>query len=222
MSFDELGFEMIESVLTLETVQTLLAELTKLTVKPLSGGIRRIEQQVEQVATLATSVEMLAIAGRYLSSQPKLVRAIYFDKSPMNNWLVSWHQDRTVSVSERFEAEGWKLWTLKAGAWHIQPPLDVLERMVTIRLHLDDAKIANGCLKIMPCSHKLGILPTGAVLEHIVQEQVVYCEVLAGDAVVMRPHILHASEKSSESLPRRILHFEYSDYQLPTGISWSS
>ena len=222
MSFDELGFEMIESVLTLETVQTLLAELTKLTVKPLSGGIRRIEQQVEQVATLATSVEMLAIVSRYLSSQPKLVRAIYFDKSPINNWLVSWHQDRTVSVSERFEAEGWKLWTLKAGAWHVQPPLEVLERMVTIRLHLDDAKIANGCLKIMPCSHKLGILPTGAVLEHIVQEQVVYCEVLAGDAVVMRPHILHASEKSSESLPRRILHFEYSDYQLPTGISWSS
>jgi len=60
------------------------------------------------------------------------------------------------------------------------------------------------------------------VLDHIVQEQVVYCEMLAGGAVVMRPHILHSSEKSSESLPRRILHFEYSDYQLPTGISWSS
>lgn len=222
MSFDDLGFEVMQNLLEPDCVQALLKELSQLKLEPLRGGIRRIEQRVPQVAALAKSSEMMSIARKHLPKQPELVRAIYFDKSPENNWLVTWHQDRTVAVSKQFEADGWGPWSIKSEAWHVQPPLEVLQEMVTIRIHLDDATISNGCLKIMPGTHTLGILGTAEGQNKVHQDQVGYCEVPAGGAVIMRPHILHSSEKSVAPIPRRVLHFEYSSYQLPEGIGWSA
>jgi hypothetical protein len=222
MSFEEAGYEVIEDMISPALAQSLLAGLTRLNLEPLSGGIRRIDKLVPQVADLACSSRFISTARRYLPGQPQLVRAIYFDKSPGNNWFVTWHQDRTVAVSKRFEAEGWGPWSIKSGTWHVHPPLKVLQNMVTLRVHLDPATLFNGCLKIIPGSHNIGLLPADMVQDHIDGERVVYCESPAGGAVVMRPHILHSSEKSSDSMPRRILHFEYSCYPLPEGISWNA
>jgi ectoine hydroxylase-related dioxygenase (phytanoyl-CoA dioxygenase family) len=86
---------------------------------------------------------------------------------------------------------------------------------------LDAANRSNGYLKLIPGSHSIRLLASEKVLAEIHADQVVYCEVAAGGAVVMRPYILHSSEKSVSSLPRRILHFEYSSYNLPETISWS-
>ena len=94
--------------------------------------------------------------------------------------------------------------------------------MITIRVHLDAATAANGCLKIIPGSHRFGLLVSGELQERINKDHAVYCEVPAGGALVMRPHILHSSEKSVEILPRRVLHFEYSSYRLPEGITWAT
>lgn len=150
------------------------------------------------------------------------MRTIYFDKTSQNNWYVTWHQDRTVAVSGQFSATGWGQWTKKAGVWHVQPPLEVLEDMLTIRIHLDDTERSNGCLRIIPASHRLGLIATRQLTLRTRNAQVVECEVKAGDAVLMRPHILHASCKSVTLLPRRILHFEYSSYKLPQGICWAA
>lgn len=222
MSFDDAGYELIEELISPAMAQSLLADLAALDLEPLSGGIRRIDKLVPQVAELAHSPRFTSTAQRYLPGEPELVRAIYFDKSPGNNWFVTWHQDRTVAVSRRFEAEGWGPWSVKSGAWHVQPPLEVLQNMVTIRVHLDPATPSNGCLKVIPGSHHIGLLPAEMAQDQIDRERIVYCASPAGGAVVMRPHILHSSEKSSGSLPRRILHFEYSSYRLPHGISWNA
>lgn len=222
MNFEEAGYEVVADLITPAMAQSLLDELAPQNLEPLSGGIRRIDKLVPRVAGLARSPHFLATAQRYLPGSPELVRAIYFDKSSGNNWYVTWHQDRTVSVSARFEAAGWGPWSVKSGAWHVQPPLEVLRNMVTIRVHLDPATPANGCLKVIPGSHNIGLLPADRTQEHIDRKQVVYCESPIGGAVIMRPHILHSSEKSSNSMPRRILHFEYSSYRLPDGISWNA
>ncbi len=221
-SFDDAGFEVIPDLVDHDVVQTLLAELTELQLAPLRGGIRRIDQALPRVADLARSPRLIATAQRYLPGRPELVRAIYFDKSHENNWFVTWHQDRTVAVTERFAGEGWGPWSVKAGAWHVQPPLAVLNEMVTIRVHLDAATTANGCLKVLPGSHRVGLLPAEAALDNVDPARVVYCQSPAGGAVIMRPHILHASDKSATAQPRRILHFEYSCYNLPPGIQWNA
>ncbi len=222
MAVADAGFELIDDLLTTDEVAALLADLTKLRLEPLRGGIRRIEQLVPRVAALARSQKLLAVASGHLSGQPELVRAIYFDKSPANNWYVTWHQDQTVSVSSRFEHAEWGPWSMKAGAWHVQPPLAVLDNMVTIRIHLDPATPANGCLKVMPGSHLVGLIPVDRVHEYVEPDSVVYCQSPLGGAVVMRPHILHASEKSVAPEPRRILHFEYAACQLPEGAAWAA
>lgn len=222
MSLDTVGFEVIERVLSDQEAEHLLSLLIKHKLEPLRGGIRRIEQLVPKVGSLAHSPTLLHIARAHLSGEPRLVRAIYFDKSPENNWYVTWHQDRTVAVSDRFEMEGWGPWSLKAGAWHVQPPIEVLQKMVTIRVHLDAATSANGCLKIAAGTQRLGLINSDEVLEQVDKHQVVYCEVPAGGAVVMRPHVLHGSEKSLTTTSRRVLHFEYSSFQLPKGIAWAA
>jgi len=222
MEFEELGFAVLAELLAPDEAQALLFDLGKLTIEPLRGGIRRIERTVPKVMAIANSPPLLATARRYLTGPPQLVRTIYFDKSPSNNWFVTWHQDKTVAVSRRFEMEGWGPWSLKAGAWHVQPPLTVLEDMLTIRIHLDSATTANGCLKVIPGSHRIGLLPADKIQEQINDRPAVYCEVPAGGAVIMRPHLLHASEKAVAPFPRRVLHFEYSSYPLPEGVTWSA
>ena len=218
--FDEVGFEIIDSLLSAEQAEFFNALLAKQELKPLRGGIRHIDKLVPEVAQLALSPLLLSTAHNYLPSSPSLVRAIYFDKSPENNWYVTWHQDRTVSVSDRFEMNDWAPWSTKDGVLHVQPPLNVLEQMVTIRIHLDPANKGNGCLKIIPKSHQLGLLHSSEVSSQVNDDEVVFCEVPKGGAVIMRPHILHASEKAVDDAPRRVLHFEYSSYQLPEGVTW--
>lgn len=222
MNFDDAGYKILDQVISIQEAERLIALLSQLQLEPLRGGIRRIEQLLPDVAALAHSPSLLAIAQQHLPAAPQLVRAIYFDKSPDNNWLVTWHQDKTVAVSQRFDSAGWGPWSLKADAWHVQPPLEVLEQMVTIRVHLDPSTKANGCLKVVPGSHRLGLIASDKVLENVDKDQVVYCETAAGGTVVMRPHLFHASEKSIEATPRRVLHFEYSSFQLPEGIAWAA
>ncbi|MDI1298156.1 phytanoyl-CoA dioxygenase family protein [Methylotenera sp.] len=222
LKFDEIGFEVLENILTEDEVRTLLEVLKAQKLKPLGGGIRRIEQLIPEVAALSKSEKLISIARSYLVGEPQFVRAIFFDKTPENNWFVTWHQDRTVTVSERFEQSGWGPWSLKAGAWHVQPPLAVLESMITIRLNLDPSTISNGCLKFIPGSHKNGVIKSAQVQEHIKNGEPTYCEALSGSAIVMRPHIFHASEKAITKTRRRVLHFEYSSYQLPHEVSWSA
>ena len=56
---------------------------------------------------------------------------------------------KTIAVSDKFEKAGWGPWTLKAGVHHVQPPIEVLNNMVTFRIHLDDTNESNGCLKLI-------------------------------------------------------------------------
>ena len=116
--------------------------------------------------------------------------------------------------------EGWKAWSIKDGIHHVQPPLEVLNNMVTFRIHLDDTNEENGCLKIIPHSHKLGILTQEEINTIIKQKGLYTCNVNAGDALIMFPHLLHSSSKSKSYSHRRIVHIEFSSYQLPCELTW--
>lgn len=213
------GYVLLPGVLDEAQIEPLLQDLQRLQLQPLRGGIRRIEQLSAPVAALAVSAQLLQRVQAHLPAPARLVRAIYFNKTPLNNWLVSWHQDRTVAVTRRFEADGWGPWSQKEGIWHVQPPLHVLEQMVTLRLHLDDAGRNNGCLKLVPGSHRLGLLRSDECAA--AAEDAVYCEARRGDVLLMRPHLLHASDKASAPDNRRILHFEYCGFELPEGVGWA-
>lgn len=181
-------------------------------------GIRHIDKKLNSVSAYLGSTEFSENTKYYLTPQHKLVRAILFNKTPDANWYVTWHQDRTVSVSEKFDHPEWKNWSLKEGVLHVQPPLAVLENMVTVRIHLDDATQDNGCLKVIPGSHLYGLLSQDQITEIVTPENIVYCEAGAGDALIMRPHLLHASSKSVDPSHRRVLHLEFCDWGFASGL----
>lgn len=214
------GVVVVPAVISHAEAQTLAAEVAAASTAIPRHGIRNAETLFGGVKALSCDPSLLEMVAGYLGDSPKLVRAIFFDKTPEANWLVTWHQDRTIAVNRRVDLEGWGPWSLKDGVHHVQPPLDVLNQMVTVRIHLDPADEANGCLRVIPGSHRSGIIRSADVAEVTRESDGVSCNVEVGDAVVMRPHILHASSKSEQPVHRRVVHLEYACCELPMGLDW--
>jgi hypothetical protein len=190
------------------------------TLGPVSGAGRRGLLGLPAVAALARSPRLLDLVRPHLPSDPFAVRALHFDKSPEVNWLVSWHQDLTLALRARVEVPGFGPWSTKSGIPHVQPPVELLRQMLTIRLHLDDADASNGALRVLPGSHRLGRLSSERIRELRAQQSDVLCAVSAGDALLMRPLLLHASSRTASPRHRRVLHIEYAAFSLPPGLRW--
>jgi ectoine hydroxylase-related dioxygenase (phytanoyl-CoA dioxygenase family) len=124
-----------------------------------------------------------------------------------------------INVDRRAaDLAGFGPWTAKAGWVAVQPPVAVLENTVTIRLHLDDCDATNGALKGVPGSHRCGIVPPETIAAHTTAATV--CAVPAGGAMLMKPLLLHASNRSTSPRPRRVVHLEFSAAELPAGLAW--
>ncbi|MDO3386315.1 phytanoyl-CoA dioxygenase family protein [Gilvimarinus sp. SDUM040013] len=220
-AFNNTGFELITNLVSAEDIQALRGETDVALKNNKGGGIRTAERKLESVRALVASAPLLQCVSQYLAGKPKFVRAIVFDKTPEKNWLVAWHQDKTVAVTQRFECEGWGPWSVKDGVHHVQPPIAVLEQMVSLRIHLDDATVANGCLKVIPNSHCEGLLPQRKIDEIARASEAKFIEAPKGSTLIMRPHLLHASSKAKSPDRRRVLHLEFCSYLLPPGIHWA-
>lgn len=160
------------------------------------------------------------IAGSVLGSRARPVRAILFNKTPEANWLLAWHQDRTICVRQKREVNGFGPWTVKSGMQHVAPPFDLLSRMVTLRAHIDDVPTTNAPLLIAPGSHKRGRIPVDAIGDVVRNCGTAACLAEAGDIWVYSTPILHASEVSSKPRSRRVLQVDFAAEDLPDGLNW--
>ena len=210
-----LGFAQIPSVLDATEQSRLLAALG-----PTTGAGRRGLLSNPTVAALASSPTLLDLVHPHLPAPPVPIRAIYFDKSPETNWLVPWHQDLTIALRQRVEAPGFGPWSTKDGIAHVQPPVPSLEQMLTVRLHLDPTDASNGALRVLPGSHRSGRLDPGQIQQWRDHHPDFLCVASAGDVLLMRPLLLHASARSTTDRHRRILHIEYAGFALPEGLHW--
>jgi len=148
------------------------------------------------------------------------VRAILFDKSADQNWSLGWHQDRTIAVKQRIEANGFGPWSVKRGMVHVEPPFNLLASMVTVRVHLDAVPVTNAPLLVAPGSHKRGRIPTAEIPDVVHQCGVIPCLAEARDIWLYATPILHASDAAAEALHRRVLQVDYAVGQLPGGLQW--
>jgi len=183
-------------------------------------AIRNLLEVVPDVAALARSAEVRALVEAVLGPDAFAVRGILFDKTPDANWKVAWHQDLTIAVHERHEVEGFGPWSEKAGIVHVQPPAAVLERMVTVRLHLDPCGPENGPVQVIPGSHRAGRLSADEVQRSRAERDAVPTCVGAGGVLLMRPLLLHASSPSTAPAHRRVIHLEFAADALPGGLEW--
>lgn len=162
---------------------------------------------------------------RLMTSLPSLhalvaVQCTYFNKSSDRNWLVAYHQDRSIPIASSEEHKALPGWSQKEGMTFIHGPDVLLAQMIAIRLHLDDCTSDNGPLRVIGDSHKAGTLSPMAITEarDTLDEQELLVE--KGGVIAMRPLLLHASSKSISLTPRRVLHFLFGPRALPDGLQW--
>ena len=102
----------------------------------------------------------------------------------------------------------------------MQPPAALLGRMVTIRMHLDETPAENGALRVIPGSHRRGILSSVEVAEWD-KGGSVNCECGRGDVILMSPLLLHSSRRSQVPRRRRVIHLEYARRDdLDEALEW--
>ena len=147
------------------------------------------------------------------------VQCIYFRKSTTTNWLVPWHQDRSVPVAGRVESDGLSGWSQKEGVHFVYAPDDLLAEMLAVRLHLDDSTMDNGPLRVVAGSHREGTLSPEEIAYVRARHQEISCVVCRGGVLAMRPLLLHASSKCTSEQPRRVLQFLFGPPDLPLGLA---
>ena len=213
---DDLGYLIVPGVLADRESERLQAAVESM---PRGRAGARNVLADARIREVAEHPRLIELATRVLGEAAIPFKATLFDKSARSNWLVAWHQDLALPIRRRLDVAGWGPWTRKGGRLHAIAPGEVLTRVVALRVHVDDSTSDNGPLRVLPGTHRLGRLTEThiATLAHEVAQQ--ECLVGAGGVVAMRPLLVHASSKSTNGLPRRVIHIEYgAELNLGSGI----
>lgn len=161
------------------------------------------------------------IAAAVLGPAAIPVRAILFDKTSAANWALGWHQDRTIAVSARIVVPGYGPWSTKAGVQHVEPPFAVIERMVTVRIHIDPVSADNAPLLIALGSHLIGRVPEAELAALVAGSETRACLADRGDVWIYRTPIVHASAASTQLAGRRVVQIDYAADALEGGLEWA-
>jgi len=216
--FNRDGFVIIEHLFSTDDLQKFRAALAELPQD--RANVRNVLAVCPRLGDLLRSDGVFALAEEILGTEPVLTRAILFDKRPGANWAVGWHQDVTIAVACKLDVPGFSAWSVKEGVAHVQPPTHILERLLTIRFHLDDCLDDNGPLQVLPGSHGHGRLSDEEIIKWSQRESVT-CTMAGGSALVMRPLLLHRSSAAQIPSHRRVLHLEFAGEKLPGGLEWN-
>jgi hypothetical protein len=215
-SFLENGYLVIPGVLQEDEIAAARFECDRLSTQQSQTCLRNLRAKSDHFDQLALEAKHRLLPD----SKLKPVRSILFDKTKEQNWPVAWHQDLSIAVSEQQDIPGYGPWSVKDEVTHVQPPVDLLAKMVTFRIHLDETPFTNGALRVIPESHRLGRIPSSEI-PTLEKKNPIACECQAGDLLLMSPLILHSSPRSESPRHRRILHFEFApDTALHPKLTW--
>jgi hypothetical protein len=171
------------------------------------AGARHV-LNVPVVRDLSTDPRLIDNAHTFVGAEAVAFRATLFDKSPTANWLVVWHQDTALPLRARVEDDEWGPWSTNAGVLYAHAPAWALEQVVALRVSLDDSSVTNGPLRVLPEMHRGGVYRDEQIQELARTTSAIDCVAPSGGVVAMRPLTIHASWKSSDAQPRRVLHIE--------------
>ena len=221
------GYAMLDRVYSPDEVAGMAQRITEsleqstnasiLKSKGFTYGSRNLIDALPEVAGLFDSATLRAFIRADLGSNAGVVRVLYFDKPPGRTWSLPWHKDRTIAVQRNdLPSENFLKPTTKARIPHVEAPVWLLERMLTLRIHVDAMTERNGPLRVLPGTH----LPQS---DEAVDPVELHAQ--AGDVLAMRPLLSHSSGMSDPEVTyhRRIVHIELSpDVDLPDGYQWHS
>lgn len=215
--FDADGFAGIPQVLPPEECEPLVEKLTALGSD--SAGTRCLLAE-DWCRSLAQRLRAHPAIAQLVPEHYAAVQCTYFEKSAERNWLVPIHQDLSIPVASRVEHPALRGWSEKEGGTFVQPPADVLAQLVAVRLHLDRCDESDGPLQFVPGTHRYGRIGAEDASRYRQAGPLVACTAERGDALAMRPLVLHASSKADGGSRRRVLHVVFGPRALPFGLAW--
>lgn len=220
------GYTIIPSVFTNDEINTLTqfidsADSNNSTFRKSSDlfAIRQFLKEIPEIKGIIFNENLKHIIHNLFGDNYFVVKSIYFDKPESSNWFVAYHQDLTISVDQKMELKDFGPWIVRQNQYAVQPPLEILENIFTIRIHLDDTNENNGALKVISDSHKKGIYRPENIDWNIEKEDV--CHVPSGGIMIMKPLLLHSSSRTTDHRKRRVIHIEFSDIRFSNGLNWS-
>lgn len=212
--FETQGFLIIPEVFTLSEVLELKQVLS---VNPDVHAVRQLFKKCPDVWVRLCRNKAFNELLQPLMKDRFAAKSIYFNKPKQANWFVSYHQDVSIGVEQKIEADGFAQWTFKQGQLGVVPPKQILEELITCRIHLDDTDGNNGALRVIPGSHQHGILRLNEASTTVDWSSEVCCTVPKGGIMLMKPLLLHASNKSVSSEERAVVHIEFAASEIPMG-----
>ncbi|MES2069762.1 MAG: phytanoyl-CoA dioxygenase family protein [Pseudomonadota bacterium] len=184
-------------------------------------GVRNLLKRLPRIQDILFAPKLHTLLDALECADALPVRSLFFNKNHANNWLVPWHQDLSIAVNQKTDAGGYAKWTHKDDTHYVEPPVEILESILTLRFALDSADEDNGALKILPGSHLLGKLNSEGIQDLKEKRMPVSCSVQAGDLLLMRPLLVHSSAKAVNPSNRRVVHLELSSASLASPMIWA-
>jgi phytanoyl-CoA hydroxylase len=146
-------------------------------------------------ARLVTDPRLLEIGQMLAGPDLDLFAANYLIKHPVTGLRVEWHQDGPV--------------------WPLEP-----HEVVTLWLAIDKPTIENGCLRVVPGSHKIGPLATRDIEDEnkffgfrvdadVSEDDAVDLEMEPGDVEVHHPNLFHSSNANLSDKRRAGMNIHY-------------
>ena len=220
------GFSVMENIYSDEEIQNILTIIDQTdssneTFRKTNDlfAIRQFLREIPTVIDLIFTENLKSVMKEIIGGDFFVVKSIYFDKPETSNWYVPYHQDLTISVDKKMEIKNFELWTTKQNQFAVQPPIEFLENIITIRIHLDDTDENNGALRVVPKSHLKKIYRPETIDWN--KEIETICRVKKGGIMLMKPLTLHSSKRITNNKKRRVIHIEFSNRELPNELKWA-
>lgn len=222
----ENGFTTVDNIYSDKEIEQILSTIdqaatTKETFRKSTDlfAIRQFLKEIPETTNLVFNNNLRNAVRQLFGDNYFVVKSIFFDKPATSNWYVSYHQDLTISVDKKVQLENFGPWTTKQNQFAVQPPIDILENMYTIRIHLDDTDENNGALRVIPKSHSKKVYRPETI--DWTTETETTCNVRKGGIMIMKPLILHSSSRTTNNKKRRVIHIEFSNQELPHELQWA-
>jgi ectoine hydroxylase len=212
--FDEKGYLFFPELISAPEVHVLLDEVEVLAARETDGNLK----EKSGVARQFYNSHRDSRAYKALSGDARILTGV---RQLVGNDVYIWHSK--INVKAAFEGTVW-LWHQDYGYWFHD---GVDPKIVSCMVSLDEATHENGCLMVIPGSHKLGRLehfpdevttsykqwtiPIDMMREITRDRQIVSLTGKPGSVLLFHCNLIHGSNHNMTSVSRRSVIFAYND-----------